>query len=57
MLKNNEINLKVVERVAQTLGEINNEVIFVGGAVVGLYVKKLELIYLDLQKTLTFLYK
>ena len=38
MLKNHVINLKVVERVAQTLGEINNDVIFVGGAVVGLYV-------------------
>lgn len=38
MLKNQTINIKVVEKVAQTLGELNQDVIYVGGAVVSLYV-------------------
>ncbi len=38
MLKNQTINLKVVEKVARALGELNNDVIYVGGAVVSLYV-------------------
>jgi len=38
MLKNKTINLKVVEKVALALEEINNDVIYVGGAVVSLYV-------------------
>jgi len=38
MLKNQTINLKVVEKVALALGELNNEVIYVGGAVISLYV-------------------
>lgn len=38
MLKNQIINLKVVEKVATALEELNNEVIYVGGAVVSLYV-------------------
>ena len=38
MLKNQTINLKVIEKVALALGEINDEVIYVGGAVVSLYV-------------------
>lgn len=38
MLKNQEINLKIVEKVALALGELNKEVIYVGGAVVSLYV-------------------
>lgn len=38
MLKNQAINLKVVEKIASTLEEINDEVIYVGGAVVSLYV-------------------
>lgn len=37
MLKNQAINLKIVEKVASTLGELNDEVIYVGGAVVSLY--------------------
>ncbi len=37
MLKNEQINLKVVEQVALALEEINEEVIFIGGAVVSLY--------------------
>lgn len=37
MLKNQIINLKVVEKVALSLQEINDQVIYVGGAVVGLY--------------------
>lgn len=38
MLKNQSINLKVVEKVANSLGELNDEVIYVGGAVVSLYI-------------------
>lgn len=38
MLKNQTINLKVVEKVAFALGELNEDVIYVGGAVVSLYV-------------------
>lgn len=38
MLKNQTINLKVVEKVASALGELNDEVIYVGGAVVSLYI-------------------
>lgn len=38
MLKNKTINLKVVEKVATALKELNNEVIYVGGAIVSLYV-------------------
>lgn len=41
MLKNQTINLKVVEKIATTLGELNKEVIYVGGAVVSLYVTDL----------------
>jgi len=38
MLKNQEINLKIVEKVASALEELNDDVIYVGGAVVSLYV-------------------
>jgi predicted nucleotidyltransferase len=38
MLKSQTINLKVVEKVALSLEELNNDVIYVGGAVVSLYV-------------------
>lgn len=38
MLKNRTINLKVVEKVAISLEELNGDVIYVGGAVVSLYV-------------------
>tara|TARA_R110002124_G_scaffold80533_6_gene213125 strand:- start:64 stop:750 length:687 start_codon:yes stop_codon:yes gene_type:complete len=38
MLKNQTINLKVVEKVALSLEELNDQVIYVGGAVVTLYV-------------------
>ena len=38
MLKNQTVNLKVVEKVAIALGELNKDVIYVGGAVVSLYV-------------------
>ena len=38
MLKNQTINLKVVEKVALALEEINDDVIYVGGAVVSLYI-------------------
>jgi len=38
MLKNQTINLKVVEKVAISLEELNDDVIYVGGAVVSLYV-------------------
>ncbi|MFB6342083.1 hypothetical protein ACE1ET_10180 [Saccharicrinis sp. FJH62] len=38
MLKNQTINLKVIEQVAIALGELNKDVVYVGGAVVSLYV-------------------
>jgi len=38
MLKNQTVNLKVVEKVALALEELNSEVIYVGGAMVSLYV-------------------
>lgn len=38
MLKNQSINIKVVEKVAISLEELNKDVIYVGGAVVSLYV-------------------
>lgn len=40
MLKNQTINLKVVEKVASALEELNDHVIYVGGAVVSLYVNE-----------------
>ena len=51
MLKNQTINLKVVEKVALSLEELNDQVIYVGGAVVTLYVTDV------LPKTLIFQYK
>lgn len=38
MVKNQTINLKVVEKVATQLAELNDNVVYVGGAVVSLYV-------------------
>ena len=38
MLKNQTINLKMVEKVASSLEEINKDVIYIGGAVISLYV-------------------
>ncbi len=38
MLKNQAHNLRIVERVAFALGELNDEVIYVGGAIISLYV-------------------
>lgn len=37
-MKNTIINRIIIQRVAQALGELNNEVIYVGGATVSLYV-------------------
>ncbi len=37
MHKHQIVNLKLIEKVALALGEINNEVIYIGGAVVSLY--------------------
>lgn len=38
MLKNSTINIKVIEKVANALGELNEDVIYVGGAIVSFYV-------------------
>jgi predicted nucleotidyltransferase len=38
MLKNKTINLRIVKKVALTLKELNNEIIYIGGAIVSLYV-------------------
>ena len=38
MFKNQPVNIKLVEKVALALEEINDEVIYIGGAIVSLYV-------------------
>ena len=38
MLKNSTINIKVIEKVANALGELNENVIYVGGAIVSYYI-------------------
>lgn len=38
MLKNSTINIKVIEKVANALGELNNNVIYVGGAIVSFFI-------------------
>jgi hypothetical protein len=37
MLKNKKINLGIVRKVATALGELNDQVAYVGGAIVSLY--------------------
>ena len=37
-MKNTTINLGVVKKIARALGEINDRVAYVGGAVVSLYI-------------------
>ncbi len=37
-MKNTIINRKIIERVAQALGKLNDEVIFVGGTTISLYI-------------------
>jgi predicted nucleotidyltransferase len=38
MLKNSTINIKVIEKVANALGDLNADVIYVGGAIVSFYI-------------------
>jgi predicted nucleotidyltransferase len=38
MIKNTIINLRIIKKIAQALNELNEEVIYVGGAVVSLYI-------------------
>lgn len=38
MLKNTLINRAIIQKIAHALGELNERVVFVGGAVVSLYV-------------------
>ena len=38
MLKNSTINIKVIEKVANALGDLNEDVIYVGGAIVSFYI-------------------
>jgi len=38
MLKNTQINRAITKKVAKALGDINNRVVYVGGAVVSLYI-------------------
>ena len=38
MLKNTRINLMVMQKIATALGPMNGKVIYVGGAVVSLYI-------------------
>lgn len=37
-MKNTRINLKVISKVAKALGELNDRVVYVGGAIVSLYI-------------------
>lgn len=37
-MKNTTINKQIIQRISNALGELNNEVIFVGGATVSLYI-------------------
>ncbi|MFN6946797.1 MAG: hypothetical protein ACK4ND_17755 [Cytophagaceae bacterium] len=38
MLKNTHINKEATKKIARALGELNEKVVFVGGAVVSLYI-------------------
>ena len=38
MLSNSEFNQEVILRISHALGEMNERVIFVGGATIGLYI-------------------
>ena len=38
MLKNSTINIKIIEKVANALGDLNEDVIYVGGAIVSFYI-------------------
>lgn len=38
MLRNSEFNREVIRKISLALGEMNNQVIFVGGATIGLYI-------------------
>ncbi len=38
MLSNSEFNREVIRRISLALGEMNDQVIFVGGATIGLYI-------------------
>jgi predicted nucleotidyltransferase len=38
MLKNDVINIKVIEKVAKALEELNNRVVYIGGAIVSFYI-------------------
>ncbi len=38
MLKNTQINREVTKQIAHALGEMNERVVYVGGAVVSLYI-------------------
>jgi len=37
-MKNTEINIHAIKNIARALGELNDKVVYVGGAVVSLYV-------------------
>ncbi|MFM9946679.1 MAG: hypothetical protein ACKV1O_01960 [Saprospiraceae bacterium] len=41
MLKNTVINRKATVKIARALGELNGQVVFVGGAMVSLYIRKI----------------
>ena len=38
MLKNTQINRLAIRKIAQALGELNEQVVYVGGAAVSLYI-------------------
>lgn len=41
MLKNSRLNRIATEKIASALGDLNDQVVFVGGAVVSLYIDDL----------------
>ena len=38
MPQNNEINISVIKQIVRALGDLNERVVYVGGAVVSLYI-------------------
>ena len=56
MPQTNEININIIKQIACALGDLNNRVVYVGGAVVSLYTILLPMMF-GLHKILTFHWK
>lgn len=57
MLKNSTINIKTIEKIAKVLGELNEHVLYVGGAIVSFTLPTKAQNNLGQQKTSIFLSK